>query len=145
MKAYNRRQFAGVLTLALAGCGTSALKNTMSTYDPALDKYPNAHDLPRDNRPKLISSDLYISSENPLNFMNEPGYSIVRALIDTDGKVEKVELMKRGIKFYDSRLLQIMRNFIYVPATKNGKPIKAWTWRIVNANQSDNIIDRFFR
>jgi protein TonB len=78
--------------------------------------------------PRLIGDLLPRYPVTARNLQREATIS-VRVLVDKKGRVEKAELMgqeRAGFGFDEAALLAVKRSR-FRPATRNGKPITAWT------------------
>jgi len=55
------------------------------------------------------------------------GVVIIRALVDTDGKIGQVKIAKSsGYKLLDSSAVEASKRAIFTPAYKNGKSVQCW-------------------
>ena len=54
------------------------------------------------------------------------GTVYVKALVDTDGKVAKVEIIKSDAKELDKAALDAAKKFTFEAAVSGGKPVEVW-------------------
>ncbi|MCK4966048.1 energy transducer TonB, partial [bacterium] len=88
-------------------------------------------DLPIEDQPKIIGG--YASIMKHLKYpeiakkAGIEGTVIVRSLIGKDGKPEKVEVAEGfGNPECNNAALKALRNMRFIPATKDGKPVRFW-------------------
>jgi len=61
----------------------------------------------------------------PVNAADRSGHSgVLRVVIDEQGKVEAVSLIRSVAPGYDAPLITAARGWVFRPATKNGQPVK---------------------
>lgn len=54
------------------------------------------------------------------------GTVYVKALVDTEGKVARVEVVKSDAKELDSAAIDAAKKFTFKAAVSSGKPVEAW-------------------
>jgi TonB family protein len=66
------------------------------------------------------------------------GKVTLQALINRDGSVAKVELLKTTDSIFDEEAIRVMKSARFIPAEQNGTPLKIWITRTINFRLKDN-------
>lgn len=54
------------------------------------------------------------------------GNVVLKILIGADGKVQEVEVLKSASPELDEAAINAVKQFVFTPAEKNGKPVRVW-------------------
>ncbi len=76
-----------------------------------------------DHKVKVLKKKVPVIS-NPELGMNDHGNVIVRAIVNKEGKVEKVEILRSLNYYYDRLALEAAKEFIFQPGTVKGVKVK---------------------
>ena len=90
-------------------------KSGVTTIDTIVEKKPNPMFIPAPQYP------------HPARRGGVEGQSVVRALVDTDGRVTWVEILRSsGYSLLDDATLEAARKARFLPAIRDGRPVRVW-------------------
>ncbi len=104
------------------------IEQPVQEADPSPDDFIDVSDEPHEIQPleKLIQYP-EIARRSGLE-----GKVTVQALINKDGSVEKVDVLKSDYDIFKDAAIQAMKSAKFTPARQNGTPLKVWITRTIN-------------